>query len=145
MKRSGILFKKHNRTQLTTLPGVKYTIDGTDIYVYYAKSEANMVSWDAPSLDLARVFVICNDSNRIFMVQSDKSSTTGYSYICEGDIESLLRELFPSKFMNHSSYKDTTYVNINKLLEHCNEDTKSKILDAIKLLDSKSLIDVSYH
>lgn len=33
MKRSDILFKKHNRTQLTTLPGVKYSIDGTDIYI----------------------------------------------------------------------------------------------------------------
>lgn len=115
------------------------------IYVYHAKSEADMVRWDVPPLDLASVFVICNDSNRIFMVQPDKLSTTGYSYmgLCEGDAESLLRELYPSKFMNHSSYKDTTYVNINKLLEHCNEDIKSKVLDAIKLLDSESLIDIS--
>lgn len=145
MKRSDILFKKYNRTQLTTLPGVKYSIDGTDIYVYHAKSEADMVSWDVPPLDLASVFVICNSSNKVYMVQPDKSSTTGYGYmcLCEGDAESLLRELYPSKFMNHSSYKDTTYVNVNKLLERCNEDTKSKVLDAIKLLSSESLIDVS--
>ena len=145
MKRSDILFKKHNRTQLTTLPGVKYTIDGTDIYVYHAKSEADMVSWDVPLIDLTTVFVRCNSSNKIYMVQPDKSSTTGYSYmcLCEGDIESLLRELFPSKFMNRTSYKDSTYVNVNKLLERCNEDTKSKVLDAIKLLNSESLIDVS--
>lgn len=145
MKRSDILFKKHNRTQLTTLPGVKYTIDGTDIYVYYAESEEIMVCWDVPLIDLTTVFVRCNSSNKIYMVQPDKSSTTGYSYmcLCEGDAESLLRMLYPSKFMNHSSYKDTTYVNINKLLEHCNGDIKLRILDAIKLLDSESLIDVS--
>lgn len=144
-KRRDILFKKRNRIQRTTLPGIKYSIDGTDIYVYHAESEENMVSWDIPPLDLTKVFVRCNISNKIYIVQQDKSSTTGYSYIClcEGDAESLLRKLFPSKFMNYSSYKDTTYVNINKLLDYCDEDTKFKILDAIKLLNSESLIDVS--
>ena len=144
------MFKKQKKFESINLPGMRIEIDSIVIYLYYADHEYDLSRWNVPESSLNNIYVRCQDTNKIYWVQPNGTSVNGWMYlhILDGDRENLLEAIFPHKFQskpNSYTYSDNTYVNINKLLQQCDDCTKSKLATIMNNLDPQSLIHISYH